>query len=152
MQPNNEILIDYLDKQLNPEETTQVENLVKKDTVTASELQYLKLAIDTARLDAIRQKVFGIRQSFEHNQTSTEKPTGTVVRSIYKISLRVAAVFILFAGITVLYKYISVSNLSVYEKQFAGYELSNTRGQETPDAEVAAYRNKNWNEVVAVYN
>ncbi len=54
-----------------------------------------------------------------------------IVRSLYKISLRVAAVFILLLGAAIVYKYISVNNLSVYQEQFAGYELRNTRGHES---------------------
>jgi hypothetical protein len=152
MRPNNEILIDYLDRQLSREESTQVENMAQKDTMVASELQYLKLAIDTVRLDAINEKVSAIRQSRENDRKSTDRPAKAIVRSMYKISMRVAAIFIVLIGVTVLYKYASVNNQSVYNKQFTGYELSNTRGQETRDAEVEAYRNKNWNEVIAIYN
>ena len=50
---------------------------------------------------------------------------------MYKISIRVAAVFILLFGVAILFKYISVNNLSVYQKQFAGYELRNSRGLES---------------------
>ena len=151
MQPNNEILIDYLDHQLNQEDADLVESKVQNDKSLAGELQYLKLAIDMVRLDAINEKVFAIRQSLGNTSTITEKPARAIVRSMYKMSMRVAAIFILLFGIAVLYKYVSVSSLSVYERQFTGYELSNTRGQESRDAEVEAYRNKNWNEVIAIY-
>jgi tetratricopeptide (TPR) repeat protein len=151
MRPNNEILIDYLDKGLNQEESNQAENLVKNDIQAASDMEYLKLAIETVRLDAISERVSAIRQSFTKNQTSTE-PAKTIVRSMYTTAMRIAAIFILFIGAAVIYKYISVNNQSVYNKQFTAYELSNTRGLETSDAEAEAYRNKNWNEVVSLYN
>jgi hypothetical protein len=151
MQPNKEILIDYLDHQLSQEESDQVESMIQNDKLSAVELQYMKLAIDTVRLDVISNKVLAVRKSLANTYPVTEKPANTIVRNMYKMSLRVAAVFILLIGSAVLYKYISVSNLSVYEKQFTGYELNNTRGQESRDAEVEAYRNKNWNEVVAIY-
>jgi hypothetical protein len=150
MQPNNEILIDYLDNQLSQEEAARVETLVQKDILVAGDLQYLKLALDTVRLDAINGKVSAIRRSLESAKT-TEKPAA-IVRSMYKMSMRIAAIFILVIGVTALYKYVSVNDQSVYNKQFIGYELSNSRGQERRDAEVEAYQNKNWNEVVAVYS
>ncbi len=152
MQPNNEILISYVDKQLSGEEAARIDVMAKKDAVVAAELQYLKLAIDTVRLNAINEKVLAVRRSLENNQTSTKAPEGAVIRIMYKISMRIAAILILLVGSAVLYKYIAVSDQSVYNRQFTGYELSNTRGQETRDAEAEAYRNKNWNGVITIYN
>ncbi|HEV3224215.1 MAG TPA: hypothetical protein VGZ90_15120 [Puia sp.] len=151
MQPNKEILIDYLDHQLNQENTEQVEIMVRNDKSLESELQYLKLAIDTVRLDAINDKVLAIRKSLGNTHNLTGIPSKTIVRSMYKMSIRAAALFILLAGIAVLYKYTSVSTLSVYKNQFTSYELSNMRGQDIRDTEVEAYRNKNWSEVLAVF-
>jgi hypothetical protein len=151
MQPNNEILIDYLDNPHNQPNAEQVEIMLKKDKSLASDLQFLKLAIDTVRLDAVNNKVFSIRQSLSDTSSVPVKPAKAIVRSMYKISMRVAAIFIFFVGITVLYKYVSVTKASIYEKQFTGYELGNTRGQESHENEVEAYRNKNWNEVIAIY-
>ncbi len=133
MQPNKEILIDYLDHQLNQEDSEQIEIMARNDKSLAGELQFMKLAIDTVRLNAINNKVLAIRGSLTNMQAVSEKPANSKVRSMYKMSLRVAAVFILLTGSAVLYKYISVSNLSVYEKQFTGYELNNTRGQGSRD-------------------
>ena len=62
MQPDNEILIDYLDKQLNQEESARMETALQRDIDLNRELQYLNFAIDTVRLDAINQKVASIRQ------------------------------------------------------------------------------------------
>jgi hypothetical protein len=152
MIPNNQILIDYLDNQLSTEEAVQVENMVKKDIRVASELAYLKLALETVRLDAINEKVSAMRQSYNKAENGAENPAPAIIRSMYKISMRIAAIIVLFIGIAIIYKYISVDSLAVYNKQFTGYELSNTRGQEIHDAEVEAYQNKNWNGVIAVYN
>ena len=151
MHSNNEILIDYLDKQLGPEESTQVESMVQNDIATASEFQYLNLAINTVRLNAINQKVSAIRQAFGKSQAA-EKHAPAIVRSMYKISMRVAAIIILVIGLAVLYKYASVNNQSIYDQQFVGYELSNMRGQGTQDAEVEAYQGKNWNKVIAIHS
>jgi hypothetical protein len=152
MRPTNEILIDYLDKQLSQEEKVQTDNMLQKDLATAGEMQYLKLALDTVRLDAISEKVSAIRQSFRVNETNTAKPATGVVRSMYTFSMRVAAILILVIGVTGIYKYISVNNESLYNKQFTGYELGNSRGQKPVDAEIEAYQNKNWNEVIAICN
>jgi len=150
MRPDNEILIDYLDKQLNPEESAQLESAIQKDIVLAGEFHYLGLAVDTIRLEAINRHVFSIRQSLKKPEI-IEKPAHAVVRNIYRTGLRVAAALILVMGIAVLYKYTSVNSQSVYEKQFTGYELTNTRGQEIHDSEEDAYQDKKWNEVISIY-
>jgi hypothetical protein len=151
MQPNNEMLIDYLDKQLNQEDSARMESALQKDINLERELQYLNFAIDTVRLDKINQKVASIRQSQEKEQILV-KAAPAIVRSMYKISLRVAAVIVLFFCLASVYKYSSVNNQSFYNKQFSGYELSNSRGQEAHEAEVNAYQNNNWNEVISLYN
>jgi tetratricopeptide (TPR) repeat protein len=151
MQTDNEMLIDYLDKQLNQEETDQIERALQKDTDLNRELQYLKLAIDTVRLNAIKHKVVSIRQS--HVKESTVEPAApAVLRTMYKTGLRVAAVIVFFLCVATVYKYTSVSNQSFYDKQFSGYELGNNRGGESQEAEDDAYRNKQWNEVISIYN
>ena len=154
MQPNNEMLIDYLDKQLNQEESVRMESALQRDTDLNRELQYLKFAIDTVRLDAINQKVASIRKSQESQEKGQMdvKASPAILRDMYKISLRVAAVIALFICLASIYKYSSVNNQSFYNKQFSGYELSNSRGQEAHDAEVDAYQNNKWNEVISIYN
>jgi hypothetical protein len=151
MQPSKEILIDYLDHQLNQQDTDQVETMIKNDKSLADELQYLNMAIDTVRLNTINDKVFAVRRSLKNISELTETPANNGIRRIYKMSMRVAAGFILLIGMAALYKYLTVSNLSVYEKQFTSYDLSNMRGQETQDAEVGAYLNKNWSEVLTIF-
>jgi tetratricopeptide (TPR) repeat protein len=151
MNQNHEILVNYLDGQLSPEVSAEVKNRVKQDKDFAGELEYLRLAVDTVRQDALRQQVSAIRNSFENNQTVSQKPSGGIVRSIYRTSLRVAAILILVAGISFMYKYLTVSSQSVFEKQFTGYELSTTRGQEKVDQVAEAYKNKNWKEVILNY-
>jgi len=151
MQPSKEILIDYLDHQLNQQDTDQVETMIKNDKSLADEFQYLNMAIDTVRLNTINDKVFAVRRSLKNISELTVTPANNRIRRIYKMSMRVAAGFILLIGMAVLYKYLTVSNLSVYEKQFTSYDLSNMRGQETQDAEAGAYLNKNWSEVLTIF-
>ncbi|HEV7424367.1 MAG TPA: hypothetical protein VGO21_04220, partial [Candidatus Paceibacterota bacterium] len=129
MQPDNKILIDYIDKQLNQEETARMETALQRDIDLNRELQYLNFAIDTVRLDVINQKVALIRQSQTKKQI-VEVAAPAILRSMYKTSLRVAAIIVLFFCLASVYKYSSVNNQSFYNKQFSGYELSNTRGQE----------------------
>src|SRR5258705_4716408 len=111
MQPNNEKLIDWLDRQLNQEESAQLEIALQKDIDLNGELQYLNFAIDTVRLDAISQKVASIRLLHEKEQI-VEVASPSILRNMYKISLRIAAVIGLFFCLASIYKYSSVNNQS----------------------------------------
>src|SRR5579864_6401852 len=107
MQSNNEILIDYLDKQLNQEESARMESALQSDVDLNRELQYLKFAIDTVRLDAINQKVASIRQSQVKEQMAV-KASPAILRNMYKISLRIAAAIALFFCLVSVYKYSTI--------------------------------------------
>jgi hypothetical protein len=152
MQTTNEQLIDYLDRELNAEESLQIEKLLKSDKMLASEMEYLKLAIDTVRLDAIRKKVSAIKYSTDSIKSVSETPKGGIVRSLSGFSLRIAAILVLFMGVTILYKYFSVSSLTVYQKVYSDYELVNVRGESTNNNEVKAYMNKEWNVVIEAHS
>jgi tetratricopeptide (TPR) repeat protein len=149
MQTTSEQLIDYLDRKLNQEESYLIESRLKSDKILAGELEYMKLAIDTVRLDGIRNKVSAIRDSIDIVKTTSVVPTGGIVRSMYKFSLRIAAILVMLIGITILYKYISVSSLSVYQKEYTNYEMANVRGEAANSNVVKAFLNKDWNEVIA---
>lgn len=151
-QPKNELLIDYLDEKLSPEERTEVELTIQQNSSAAEDLEYLKLAVETVRLNAISRKVIAVRQSLKSTKSEPASAGHAVVRHMFKTGLRIAAVLVLLFSSAVLYKYISVSNESLYKNQFIPYDLSNTRGSEVRNPEAEAYNNKNWNLVIELNN
>ena len=152
MPEKNEILIDYLDNRLDDSELEEFENKLQQNESLKVDLQFLKLAVDSVRLNAIKNKVSEVRKSFVKNNASDEKPALITKRSFPKLTVRIAAVLIVLLGSAVLLKYFSVTNLSIYKKQFTSYELSNARGLELHDDETEAYQNKNWNAVISLYH
>jgi hypothetical protein len=125
--------------------TNQKELLLMDNMQTNTEIEYLKLAVDTIRLNVINEKVSTIRRSLEN------KPEKAIIRSIYRTSLRIAAILLLVVGSATVYKYISTNDQSVYDRQFLSFELTNTRGAQNRESETEAYRSGNWNEVVKIY-
>jgi tetratricopeptide (TPR) repeat protein len=151
MRTNNEILIDYLDQDLTPEESAQVENQISNDSELATDLAYLNLAVSSIRQHAINEVVSKVRKSAEGMPDNRTQPVTGVVRNLFKISLRVAAILILVIGLSTLYKFLSVNDQSVYEKQFINYSLNTTRGAGERDPQSEAYQNKNWSEVITLF-
>lgn len=150
-QPISELLIDYLDEKLSLAEKSELEQIIQQDKEVAGELVYLKLAIETVRLNAISGKVTAIRQSMNGIKKDQSFKGHVGIRSIYKTGLRIAAIFVLLLSSAILYKYITVSNQSVYRNQFIPFELSNMRGSADQNPEAEAYRNSNWNLVIELY-
>ena len=52
MRPNNEILIDYLDKKLDQNQSAELESTLLSDRRMQEEYQYLLLARETIQLNA----------------------------------------------------------------------------------------------------
>jgi tetratricopeptide (TPR) repeat protein len=153
MTPNEELLlIDHLDKALSPEESTQVEARIRNDKSVAASWEYLKLAVEAVELAAIREQVTAVRFSEKIQATEGAKVSGGVVRNLYRTGLRIAAVLILLMGVSIFYKYSTVSNSSVYHQYFTDYNLSTTRGENNHSAMEDAYRNQNWNGVIDAFN
>jgi len=149
MHPDNEKLIDYLDKQLNQDETARIESMLQEDTAFKREFVYLSFAVDTVRFDVLNQKVASVRQAQKKEKVA---PKPAILRNMYHMGLRTAAVIVVFLSIAAVYKYASVSNQSFYDKQFSGYELRNSRGEQSHDTEKEAYQNSKWDEVISIYN
>jgi hypothetical protein len=117
--------------------------------IQASETHYMQLAIDTIRLNAITNSVKAVRANMEQVKV---QPAQAVVRTMtpYKMALRIAAVVIIMISSATIYKYASVNTQSLYNREFAGYDLGTTRGANAQDALTDAYRNMHWKQVVAI--
>ena len=125
--------------------------MIEQDSTTAAEFEYLKLAVDTVRLNAIQEKVSSVVNAQKTLEKNKSQSNQGIVRNMYITGLRIAAIVVFLLGSTIMYKFITVTSQSVFNKQFIPYELTNTRGAGSEDAEAVAYYNKNWKEVVRIY-
>jgi hypothetical protein len=145
-----QILIDYLDNQLQGQERQQAEQLLKEDLAAARELEHLLFSVELIREAALMEQVIAVRA--EHQAQAKvisiqKKEDGAVIRSFSRTFLRVAAAVLLFAGAGSVYKYSTTSTSSVYDQAFSSFELSTSRGNNNDGKLEQAYRNRNWKEV-----
>jgi tetratricopeptide (TPR) repeat protein len=153
MLPSEEhLLIDHLDKNLSADESAQAEAMIRNDKSVAESWEYLKMAVEAVELSAIREQVMAVRRSVSAEPVAETPVSGGVVRRMYKTVVRVAAVLILLLGVSIFYKYNTVSNTSVYQQYFTDYNLNTSRGASLPDAMDEAYRSQNWSGVIAAFN
>lgn len=153
MSQNKEyLLIDHLDNNLASEETFAVEELIRNDKNVATEWQYLHVAVDAIQERGIYDQVSAIRNQYLAKQIADTTPRVAIVRNIYKNALRAAACVVLLLGAVSVYKYTTVNSASVYNKYYSSFELNTSRGSENTNELEQAYRSKNWQQVIALFN
>ena len=148
MKTDNEILVDYLDGNLNASEIATLETRLKQDMVLAEEWKYLQAAKEIVVLNEIRNRVSEL--SGQH-RTIEQKHPGAVVRTMFSRTLRVAAALVLITGIAAMYKYLTVNDRTLYNKQFNPYEIQIQRGESPASAVTRAYQEKDWKKTIRNY-
>jgi hypothetical protein len=83
---------------------------------------------------------------------SVHQRRNTIVGIMSKNSLRIAALGMAFLGFMAMYKYHSVTAKSLYQNYYSSYDLGTARGNGNRDTLEEAYRSKDWNKVVNLYN
>lgn len=159
-----QILIDRLDESLSGNRTNL--QFPEETTEAAQEWRYLHLAVDAIRQAGLYNQVSTVRTAWKGDQErvpvvpvvvpvvapvmETSKPTG-VVRSLYrKYSLRAAAIMLILCSSAFLYKYLSVSSHSLYDRYYSGYELNTSRGAADVGPIEKAYDAKDWSGVLSL--
>ncbi len=149
---NEQLLIDHLDHLLQGDELQQVENLIRNDKETSKQWGYLNLAVEAIQYNSLHDQVADAKRKYLSETQSQAKPGQAVVRTMYRVAIRIAACVLLFAGSMAVYKYATVSSTGIYNNFYSSFDLNTSRGGGNADKMDQAYRNKNWAEVVSQFN
>jgi len=149
-QNQTELLIDHLDRSLLGLGSAATEQLIGKDPEAAQEWHFIRTAVDAVQNAALYDQVSSVKKQWLA-QTSTARPNGAIVRTIYRNVMRVAACVFLVAGGAALYKYTTATSSGLYEKYYSSYSLNASRGTERQDAIDQAYNNKEWKKVATLF-
>jgi tetratricopeptide (TPR) repeat protein len=144
-------MIDRLDSMISGETVTALpmNGQNEKDLVLWA---YLKLAVQAIELTAINDRVAIVRQYFFTASAVKTPPQGAIVRNIFRNSLRIAAILIVFLGAAAIYKYNAVSSALLYEQNYTSYTLGTVRGNTDKNVLEEAYKNKDWQTVLALFS
>lgn len=151
-QNQEQLLIDHLDNNLLDKGSSEMEQLISNDPEIAQEWRYLRLAVDAVQDAGLYEQVTAVKSTWMAQQSSTTKPSGALIRSIYRNVMKVAACILLISGGAAIYKYTMTSSAGIYEKYYSSYYLNTSRGAGTQDAMEEAYNNKNWAAVISLFN
>jgi hypothetical protein len=134
------------------EELLAVKDLIQNDRDMAKEWETLHIAVDAILEKGLYEQVAAVRKAYQAAKNITIKPQGAVVRKMFSNKMRIAASIVLFITAATLYKYTTVNSVSFYNKYYSSFELNTSRGAENSNTMEQAFRNKNWNEVVSMFN
>ncbi|HEX3935420.1 MAG TPA: hypothetical protein VHW43_12120 [Puia sp.] len=161
-------LVDHLDENRTNRLSASPKQLIDQDPEATQEWYYLNLAVDAVRHTGLHEQVSTVRESLlsepqvritesfiavpanQPTQTSNQKASGAIIRTLGKYTFRAAAGILVIASSTVIYKYVTVSSTSLYDRYFGAYSLNTSRGETTDPPVVQAYNAKNWNTVLSL--
>ncbi|MDO6431100.1 hypothetical protein Q4E93_10905 [Flavitalea sp. BT771] len=148
----HQTLVDHLDKSLQGEGSSEMEQLISNDPETAREWNYLLLAVDAIQEAGLQEQVAAVKQEWKLQQMVATRPSGGVVRRISRNLVKVAAILVVVGGGAVFYKYATISSGSLYDRYYSSYELNTSRGAGDADAMEKAYHARDWNAVLASFS
>jgi hypothetical protein len=152
---DQDILMRYLDGEMDPVETENFRQRLTGDTELQSELERLQAARQAIRSHAITKQVEAIHQEMMGELSAPQ--TSKVVRmerskKIIRFSLRIAAAIFLLVFGFLAYQFVTLSPDKIYSEQFIPYEVPATRGTEEVNQSPidSAYKQKNYSAVIVL--
>ena len=155
------ILIDRLDESLTGTVNTDLDRLFEADPEAQREWHSLHLAVDAVKATGLYEQVSAVKTAWQTEQAATglrvmtarktPETSGGIVRTLFKkYGLRAAACILIVASSATIYKYLSISSQTLYERYYSSYELNTSRGAEAVQPIVKAYDVKDWTGVLSL--
>ena len=153
------MMMDHLDESLRGKATASLEDIIGNDPEAEKEWIYLRLAVDAVKDAGLYDEVSAARTAWKAEFEATANTAGGTttdeaatnssakVRTMYRYVLRAAACILLVLVSSSIYKYLSVSSGSLYDRYYSGYSLNTSRGAGDADPLEAAYNAKDWTAV-----
>ncbi len=147
---NREQLIDHLDRTQLGQGSVEMETRIAADPEASQEWKNLRLAVDALGQAALYEKVGAARAMWMSHRSDAApymhaKPAGTIVRMIYRVSLRAAVVLLVIGTSAAIYKYTVTSSKGMYSDYYTSYDLNTSRGATVARDDMEdAYKAKNW--------
>lgn len=150
---NDEILMRYLDGEMDQTEKQMFESQLQKDTALRQRLERLQIAIASVQQYATAEKVRSIHSEMVQELSSVHKEGKVVpMKGLVKYSLAIAAsVIIILVGVNV-FTSSQPSPGKLYNEAFVDYDASAVRGNENQTEVSKLYQDHNYTSVVEKAN
>jgi tetratricopeptide (TPR) repeat protein len=145
---HTELLIQYLDGELPPSDAEKLEQELSGNQALQDEMESLRLSRLAISGYGLKQEIANLH--FEAMKQLQTAPQRSKVRSIVRITMRVAAsiIFILFAA--GVYEYATISSKGLFNQQYSSFSLPVSRGGETESSAQTAFRQKDYDKVINI--
>jgi uncharacterized protein YxeA len=149
-----EMLVRYIDGELNEAEKEATEKLLHQNASLQERYYYLLAIKQTIKLPERRQRVQAIHQEYTQQINASENGKAQAVKhqSFFKTFMRIAAVFFVVIAGYGIFQYASTTNQSVYNDNFISYQLPVNRGADQTDNMDALYNAGNYNAVINAFD
>ena len=149
-----EMLIKYMDGELDETGKTAVENILQTDALAQAQYQFFLAAKQSVRSQGIRQRVAGIQREYLQERKEAENISiPKKKRSSFFTPFMSAAAVLLFLliGYTT-FQYVTTTNQKVYEDAYFAYQLPVNRGNEKAAAVENSYNAGDYKAVITAFN
>ncbi len=149
---NTEILIRYLDGELQGEELEILKINLANDQSIREEFENLQLARKAAWRFGLKSKINDIHSDMMLEIKDHGPKRVRVIRMLVQTSLRVAAVLIVLVGLSGLYQYFTTSPEKLFSENYQPYTIRAMRGESNNSTLLEKYRMGKMDSVILEFN
>lgn len=148
---NLEMLLRYIDGEMNETEMASVEMLLQSDASFKEHYDNLLNAKQAIYKQGLKSRVQALHNEFI-NEDKTTLPAKVVKMPVAKLFIRIAAIFIVVLAGYGTYQYTSTTNDGVFADNFTNYQLPVNRGVEQTAQIDSLYNAQNFAAVISTAN
>ncbi len=150
---NTELLIRFIDGELENDELIALKEQLNTDNSLAAELENLRYAKDAIKSYGIRNTVAAVHSEMM-KELNTTKTIARVIslKQILKYSSRIAAMAILVLGIAMLYQYFSATPDQLFRNNYNAFVLHESRGSTDVSALEQPYKSGDMKTTMKIFN
>jgi len=126
---HTEQLIQYLDGELQGDSLSTLQKSIEENNAIRAEFENLRMAKESVKSYGLKMRVGSIHEEMMQELKVKARPKTGILKTIYRYSLRVAAVLIILFGVSALYQYFSATPEKLFNENFQAFELHETRGK-----------------------
>jgi tetratricopeptide (TPR) repeat protein len=126
---HTEILIRYLDGELQGEELEGLKKNLANNQSLREELDNLQLAQEAARRYGLKSKISDIHKEMMLEVKQDKPVKSAVIKMFIQTGLRVAAVLVVLIGLSALYQYFTTSPEKLFNDNYNPYVIHEMRGE-----------------------
>jgi tetratricopeptide (TPR) repeat protein len=149
---NTEVLIQYLDAELQGEDLETLKKNLTNDQSLREELENLQLAQEATRSYGLKTKINAIHGEMMHELKENKSPKASLIKMIIQNGLRVAAVLIMLVGLSALYQYLTTSPEKLFNENYHPYIIHEMRGVPESSMLREKYKKGNMDSVILEFS